>query len=238
MLKDERWWSLLRSVKLSKPQIISEIKGQCQLNKWIQQYEATACCCCCFATIVAGIAKARVLLPRWVAWCMTESKTCETILSMLWDLGKILHLTNFPHTLPSKCIDRWKAYGYKYAIINLRVIFCTHTDYPDVIDKKIVYWMHYTAVISKKHLNNQNTFAAALDFSYTFAVSTNKLLNSLYLLIISKYALLQSGVIYNANLNFNLSQYLAWNILERCKAEWNPLTLFNFLLGWEDFCLL
>lgn len=65
--------------------------------------------------------------------------------------------------------------------------FFAHFDYPDVIDKKIVYWMHNTTAMSKKTLlNNQNTVAAALDFPYTFAVPTNMLLNSLYFLIIPK----------------------------------------------------
>lgn len=64
--------------------------------------------------------------------------------------------------------------------------FFAHIDFPDVIDKKIVYQMDNTTAMSKKPLKNQKTVADALDFSYTSAVSTNMLLNSLYFLMISK----------------------------------------------------
>lgn len=68
--------------------------------------------------------------------------------------------------------------------------FFAHFDCPDVIDMKIVYWMHNVmhndSHVKKTLLNNQNTVAAALDFPYTFAVPTNMLLNSFYFLITSK----------------------------------------------------
>lgn len=164
---------------------------------------------------------------------MTESKAYETILSILRTTRDATSLELSSHSVFELY---WQVESYKHAT-NLRFNFCAHW-LTRCYWQKIVYWMHSTTAIPKKHLNNQNTVAAALDFLYTFAVYTNMLLNSLYLLIISKYAPLALGVIYNATLNFYLSRYLAQNILVRSKVEWNPITVFNFLLGWKDLCLI